>query len=585
MLASSPEIKKANVKEGKCKSADFLRRRLAQAEMQLREMEAESKRLAAQQQRTANSALKENKECLEKIECIRMEECVDNLNWSEGMAAAKILASKSEKYCRSRDLVASQRVACMESEAELAATRQQILDLRRKMLKLKKHTADAARVIAVKLHFQKCSAEKSREQLKNLESRIIKEKENLGFMAIQAKNARNDIDGSLFEQARFEKLYAVRLNELLEKQKEISYLTEICQVIFEERDHQVWELKELQRLAEQERQRYESVFAEISAVLKENSRQCLENKNKNAEIRKSIDDTKIERMGLEDELSKLRKSMQKQLQQAEDALEEDEPDDMMSRIREYTSIFDCLADIAGVESIADVVNFPKNLGEKRFSTFKEINHLDDEIQALEREKEDLFGKLTFLSQKVPDNHEGLVRIEKLREKLEETREKISSEEMSFKMTNGALEAVCSDIETLFNGLDCSAELLNERTGMTSVFPSSAVAAFGIVEQRSEEYLLALSQRQSKSSLEQIAQPLIRRGDLYPRKTVSVSKLLRVKELPRTTDSSTSATNSSFSVQFTPEDHPITVQEARSLAEQRTKLPLHFSRRTKGISFS
>lgn len=578
MLAAGSEKKKIISKRGKCKSAEFLRRRLAQAEMQLREMEAESKRVAAQQRRTMSIVLKENKECLEKIECIRMEECVDNLDWSEGMAAAKILASKSEKYCRSRDLVASHRIACMEAEAELAATRQQILDLRRKMQRMKKRAASTARLVSAKMFLQNRSAESSREQLKNLEGRIIQEKEKLGFMAIQAKSIRNEIDGCLIEQARFEKLYASRLNELLEKQKEISYVTEICQVIFEERDHQVWELREVQRLADQERQQYENAFAEISAVLEENSRQCLENKSKNAEIRKSIDDIKVERMGLEAEVAKLRKSMQKQLQQADDPLEVDEADDMASKIKEYTSIFDGLADIAGVESIADVVSFPKHLGEKRFSTFKEINHLDSSIQELEHEKNELIEKLTLLSEKAPENHDRLLRMEKLREKLEETRGKILKEEKSCKLSNGALDAVSSDIETLFNGLDCSTELLNERTGMATVFPSTAIAALGIVEQRAEEYLLALSQQKPKTALERVAHPLIHRPDLYPRKTISISKQLRKKELPRTTDTMATPNNSSFSSHFPPEDHPITLQEARAIVEQRTKAPLQGPRR-------
>lgn len=580
MLSSDVDMRKVNGKKGKCKSADFLRRRLAQAEMQLREMEAESKRVAAQQKRTMSIVMKENKDCLEKIECIRMEECVDNLNWSEGLSAAKILASKSHKYCRSRDLVASHRTACMEAEAELAATRQQILDLRRKLHRMKKRAAGTAHLVSRTMFLHNRSSESWREQLKNLESRIVQEKEKLGSMAMEAKTIRTEIDGCLIEQARFEKLYASRLNELLEKQKEISYVTEVCQVIFEERDHQVWELREVQRLAEQERQQYEKAFAEISGVLEENSRQCLENKKKNADIRKSIDDTRVERMGIEAELAKLRKSAQKQLQQSGDLTEMDETDDISSKIKEFTSIFDTLADIAGVESIADVVNFPKNLGEKRFSTFKEINHLDSSIQELEREKNELIEALTLLSQKSPDNDQRLLRMEKHRERLQESRERIIKEEKNLKKTNGALDAVCSDIETLFKGLDCSTELLNERTGMTAVLPSTAVVALGIVEQRAEEYLLALSQQKSKTTLEQVAEPLIRRPDLYPRKTISISKQLRKRELPRTTDSMVTSNNISFSCHFPPEDHPITIQEARSIVDQRTRTPLQVSRRVR-----
>lgn len=591
MLATNSDARNLNDRLFEGKSADFLRRRLAQAEMQLREMEAEAKRVAAQKQRNIDIVRRENQDCLERIEEIRMDECVENLDTSEGMAAAKILASKSEKYCRARDLVAARRAECAEAEAELAGTRQQIVDLRRHMRDLKRRASGMFFAASTELTLQGRSAECSREQLRNLEGRIIKEREQLGAMILTAKNTRTEIDGCLIEQSRYEKNYARRLNELLEKQKEISFITEICQVIFEERDHQAWELREMQGIAEEERQQYENAFSEISAVLAENKRQSQENESKSADLRKSINETRVERVGLEAEVAELHKSIQKQLHNKdndENGSSGDqqlafgsasEEDDLTGRIREYKTIFDTLADIADVESIAEVVSFPKDLGEKRFSTFKEINHLDDAIKQLEKERRELIEKLTLLSEKSPVDEHRLKRMKDLRQRHEENRRKIEKEKEHLENTNGAVAAICADIETIFLGLDCNSELLEERTGMTTVIPNTALAAFCIAEQRAQEYLLVYSKKYSASAganvanfaaskaIEQVTKPLLRRADLLPRKNVSVPKQLRYREFPRTNET---MVGPQMVLDGTQDERPLSLEEMRSIALQRAR---------------
>eukprot|EP00796_Vickermania_ingenoplastis_P010856 gene10856-7522_t len=570
------------------KSADFLRRRLAQAEMQLREMEAESKRVSGQQQRTIDAVRRENKDYLERIEQIRMDECVENLDTSEGMAAAKVLASKSEKYCRARDLVALRRSEYAEAEAELAGVRQSISDLRRRLSTIKRRVANVTMTASAELQLQSKSTECSRDQLKSLEGRIIHEREELGFMTIEAREARVEIDGCLIEQSRYEKNYAKCLGNLLDKLKEISYIIEVCQLLFEERDHQAWELREVQRIADQERQQYENAFSEITAVLDQNKRQCHENESKNAELRNSINETKVERMSLEMQVQELRKKIQQQLHQDEDdddgdgmRLRED-VDDIGARIKEYKALFDTLADIAAVETITDVVSFPKDLSEKRFGTFKELNHLDDAIQMMEQEKKEVLDNFAALAEQTPSDARRVERMRELREKLESNRKQIEKEQEHLENTNGAISAICSDIETIYVGLDCSLDLLKQRTGMSVVMPATALEAFCIAEQRAQEYLLCLSKKQATSAASnvanyvaaqnavQVASAIIRRPDLHPRKATTAAKQLKNRELPRTTD--TVVGGQHLSIDPTKEDRPLSLEEMRAIAAQRARAP-------------
>lgn len=598
-MTSHGEAEAAGSPRADGKSTDSLRRRLAQAEMQLREMEAESKRVAAQQQVTLDVVRRENNEYLERIEQLRMDECVDNLDFSEGTMAAKILAMKNDKYCRERDLVADHRAQMCEADAELAATRQKMVDLKLIASSAKKRAISLSFAASAELVLQRQSTEGARSQLKSLESRLIREQEILGEMTLDAKTLRYDIDGTLIEQSRFDKTYALRLNELLDKQKEISYAIEVCQLIFEERDHQAWELREVQRIAQEEKHQYEEAFNEITAVLDESKRQTIANEKKNEELRASINDTRVERMGLEkdmEELSKTTKAVHpKRSARSVDDVSAisvaDDCDSLASKVKAYKEMFDALGDVADVETIADIVDFPQAISEKRFGAFSEMNYLDSEIEKLETEKRSLLEEYAKVSRSTSGKEaERAEEMRKVSAELEEVKRSIETEKENLANTNRAIESITADTECIFNGLECSAEMLLERTAMQTIQPTSLIPALCIAEHRLEEYVLHMFRKSTDGAsrlspsqvMDSIAQPLLHRQDLLPRKSVTAVRQLKNVELPRTTD--TVVTQNVFDLSQV--DRPLSLSEMRGIAAQRIKAPnTSQGRRTKAIPSS
>lgn len=576
------------------KSVDFLRKRLGQAELQLREMEAESKRLAQQQQRTIDVVLRENKEYLDRIEEIRMEECCEGLDLTEGLAAAKIIASRTPKYCQARDLVSSRRTACAEALATEASAQEELLDLKKRLYRVKKRAMDLNFLASAERIARENSAVRARDQLRNLELRFFREQECLSFLTTRAKEARIDIDKRLIEQAQFEKYYAASLNRLLDQRKEISFLTEVCQVLFEERDHQVWELRKVREIAERDRDQYERVFSEISAVLEENKRQKEEMEVKRSELQKSITEAQIERLGLEAEINKLRKPATPRdgwgnTDPSEGDAFDDPSNSLEAKLQEYKNLFDGLSDVTNVDTIKEVVNFPKELAEKRFSAFKEINLLEDSIRQLESTKKELLEGLMQVSTRSQEDMDRLKRMKALKKELVSINKKIDAENNNLANTNGAVTSLCSNIETLFRILGCNVEVLNRRTGMGTVVPATALAALCLVEQRTEDYLLALSRKQSFEGSDasvvdskgknlagdKVARPIIRRPNLPPRSTTSIAKRLKGVDLPRTTDHITNQPNASYGSELTSELHledtrPLTLEEMKSIVSRRSR---------------
>lgn len=570
--------------------------------MQLRDMEEEAKRVAAQQQRDLELQQMESERNQERIEEIRMKECLSPRKLEaqlEAGADSKLLAANSSKYAAALEKVEAAKAACVDAEARLADVRQQLLDVRG----MRKGARSQRLGSVFDAHRRRSTIRSAkgaaRDQLKSLENRVAYELSRFSEDALTAKSIRSELDALLVAQSSFVKTYSERENELLEKKKQMAFVMEVCSLVYEDREQHVKDLQEIMEWGKEENEKYENAFRELNAVLETNAKVQKANEANLEEMKTSLKETRRERIALERDnesrqeamaqrRARMRKSRDDGSAEAyspdynakyrasmhldeHDLLDED-MDVVERQIREFDGFYERLSAIADSDNVEKVVNYLNSSAEDRFRCFNEINLVEDEIKKLEAERRALLLESAANAPETASNTESRAREARMlsaKATLAGLKRHLDEQALVKEQNNEMLRVLIDQTTKMFRALGCSKDALRQLTGLDRVIPQTLTAALGFVDQRVDEYLVAYSrQQQSSSAIRQLdpnqvfsaAKTILRRPDLPARRAVSAPQVVRERGLPR----------SGGTADVEGEDVPLSHEQMLELVEHRQK---------------
>lgn len=315
---------------GTVASETQLRRRLAEVEMRLRDIDDDERRMQVHHEQELATLEKENKSLLDRLEVLRMEECMSpeearaiqtHVHLAQGVVAgaapdhkgeSRLLGATSAKYQQAKAVVEAKRKECAQAEQQLAEARQRLAELRRRRQTLKQEIFSTRASAGAKMAAGERYKVQVREQLRGLEEQVEREQERFSGMVVEAKRTRTAIDALLVSQTNNEKMYSRRYDALLEKRREMAFLMEICNSLAEERQQVTAELQEVKAYLAEENRQYEAAFQELSAVADENAAAQTANREKSEELRRLTLQTRAEREALEVQNDETKAALERQ---------------------------------------------------------------------------------------------------------------------------------------------------------------------------------------------------------------------------------------------------------------------------------
>ncbi|KAG5485953.1 hypothetical protein CUR178_07547 [Leishmania enriettii] len=433
-----------------------VRRRLAQTEAQLRDADEDARRIRALQDQEIESLERDNKRLRERVEEIRMEECMSlaearalqeytdhhrSAGAPTGSAESKLVGSATLKYQHAKAEVQKLRHECAQAERQLAEARGHLVEVRNRHKELKRRSVRAEMSAAARIAAADNYRALIHERLRSLEEQVAREQECFNRLVTEAKQVRSDVDALLMNQTSNERIYRSRHDALLAKRREMAYLMEVCNVLCEERQHVVAQLTGLQaRMAEESRQ-YETAFDELTGVQSESAKTKAANREQLEELRRIVAQTRAEREALEEEnrcakaaiQGERRRTIRCRLNDVASAASTSQaslgctamvegsgvsvaaragvvdgdggeglrtPDSVLSldgsqqQIRTFEDYYRRLSTIVQSDAIEDVTGFMDAAADERYKSFDEMNAIQRDMAALEAEKAALMAELS-----------------------------------------------------------------------------------------------------------------------------------------------------------------------------------------------
>ncbi|CAD2220013.1 axonemal p66.0 [Angomonas deanei] len=528
--------------------------------MQLREMEEEAKRFAEQHRREVEILRNENANYKERVEDVRMEECMTPAEYAaikRNEGQSKLLGSNTQKYRMARDRIEQKRAECVEQEAYLVSLRQELNEARREKRVAKRISIDAKIAANSRLYYALQMNDGTKDQLKGLEYHVDKELTRFSELVADAKRVRDSIDALLITQSRYERNYRKRENELTEKKKEMSFLIEVCNLLFQEREQHNEEQLAVKSIEANEFHSYEATFAELTAVLEQDTQAKEDCEKRIGDLTKAIRNTRTNRIALEKEneskqfsqrlrqrLSNVDGDSESGKEDRESGEDDDAAGDLSAELARYEKILTYLGEIVGSDTMEDIVAYPNDVADKRFDCFSEINRLREESAAFDVERREI--QREFAKEPTQEKTDAIKRMTALRKELRDLQYKTLEEESFCSKDDRIWQRVLMELEKMFEGLSCSADVLRRKTGMENILRATATSVLQLVDQRVEEYLIAYSRKthsdsspkNSQKTMSNInaAKAILRRPDIIAKdSSLSAERLLQQQPLPYSAD--------------------------------------------------
>ncbi|XQJ24725.1 hypothetical protein NXY56_000619 [Leishmania guyanensis] len=425
-----------------------VRRRLTQVEMRLRDIDEEARRISVLQEQEVSKLENDNAKLRERLEAIRMEECMslaevqalkDYASYERtsgapaGRSESKLIGSTTLKYQNAKAEVQKRRRECAQAERQLAESQARLADVRkaRKELKRQNFTAEVSAAA------RSAAADNYRalihERFRGLEERVAREQERLNAAIKEAQEVRTEIDTLLVSQTSNDTMCHRQCDALLAKRREMAYLMEVCNLVCEERQCVVAELTEMQARMAEESHQYEAVFDELTGVQNENAKAQAANNDQLEELRRIIMQTRVEREGLEEDNNNVKAAIERQHRRTTTRHLNDETraaaasesnlsssafaeergiatadgvgpagrdggaelqtpeselslDSNQAQVRLFEDYYRRLSAIVQSDAIEDVVGFMDTAADERYKVFEEVNAIKRNMVALEKEK-------------------------------------------------------------------------------------------------------------------------------------------------------------------------------------------------------
>ncbi|RNE99260.1 axonemal p66.0 [Trypanosoma rangeli] len=495
---ASPTLKRAElavlVPRGTGATAmESLRRRYVQAELQLRETEDRFRRDCARQEQELELLRIENNKYKAKIEEMRMTETMPQEMIHHTLvsgAESKLLKASSRRYCMAREAVERSRDELNEIRARVASTRQRIYDTNRKMAGT--HTRGS---LPSKPPYNNCAetvlqTQASRSQLRGLEAHVELETDRRADFIEEVKNLRKEIDVLLTLQRRTRDVFRDREREMLEVVKESSFLIEVCNVLFEERDACQQQLVELQQAFEADNEAYEKTFQDIVGVEERDKTVKGKLRENIAKLEKEMRQVVTEREAVERVLdaddTALRKSTMGTTGHENDS--DIDSTGVSLQLAEFERYIGRLAEIAGSESLPDIERYICEGGEQRLKLYSLLHRTQDAVAALTQEKETLQQARLLATDGPMAGQSAREEMESLQSQLVQIQRDTLDHEQQAEFVRSQLDAVLSEVQSIFNALGCDDRFIIDRHGVSVLSRGTVNLFLAAIEQRLEEYV-------------------------------------------------------------------------------------------------
>ncbi|ESL08101.1 hypothetical protein TRSC58_04202 [Trypanosoma rangeli SC58] len=508
---ASPTLKRAglalSVPRGTGATAmESLRRRYVQAELQLRETEDRFRRDCARQEQELELLRIENNKYKAKIEEMRMTETApremvhDTLVWG---AESKLLKASSRRYCMAREAVERSRDELNEIRARVVSTRQRIYDTHRKVPSTRTRGS-----LSSKSPHHNCAeivlqTQASRSQLRGLEAHVELETDRRADFIDEVKNMRKEIDVLLTVRRRTGELFRAREREMLEVVKESSFLIEVCNVLFEERDACQQQLVELQQAFEADSEAYEKTFHEIVGVEERDKTVKSKLRERIAKLEKEMRQVVTEREAAERLLDRDDTAFRRSTIRAAGHENDSDVDstDVSQQLAEFERYIGRLTEIAGSESLPDIERYVCEGGEQRLKLYSVLHRTQDAVAALTQERETLQQARLFAMDGPMAEQRAREEMERLQSQLLQIQRDTLDHEQQAEFVRSQLDAVLSEVQSLFNALGCDDSFIIDRHGVSVPSRGTVNLFLAAIEQRLEEYVAVwMRQRQPLQTL-------------------------------------------------------------------------------------
>jgi len=319
------------------------------------------------------------------------------------------------------------------------------------------------------------------KQIKTLESRLDQGSQKFNEAISVNRELRTQIDSLRQERVIFDNLYKKLEKELHEKRKNMADIIESANTAYEDRDRANEQIESLKQQAKRETGEFERDLKDLSQAMVKSQKaleymQLAKNQQQDNERRAEAEAEELRRQA-----HKL-KSEKDSVNTVKNSVEKYEED--LARIQAATQITDFVKLIA---------HFKKN-EDKNYNTFKHVNDLSNEIEALEKTIAELKEERSkYEDEPVKKDFE---KIRALKD-LEETFMKLESNMERFEYKSHEAEkkinSICNWTESMYNSLECD-KINPDDMGMNGVTESNLMNCFSIIEERATQILAAYAQK-------------------------------------------------------------------------------------------
>ncbi|KAH9586622.1 hypothetical protein LSM04_002192 [Trypanosoma melophagium] len=511
---------------------DSLRRRHVQAEMRLRELEDRFRRDCSRQEQELELLRIDNNKYKAKIEELRMAQTDAAPRGSITSTGSKLLRASSRKYRAARASVERAREELMEINAKIVSARQRLQELRRRRSTSHKLSVTSAAQSRRSRTDIEIRTHASRLQLRGLETHVETETDRLSKLMDAVKELREDIDVQFITQNRSDDLYGERERALLDVMRETSFLVEVCNVLFEERDDCQLQLAEMRRTAEDEHEAYERAFVELVAVEDRDRATKTRLRENIVRLRDEVaeaarESEAAERMVREERAALLRGSAAARAAssttsnnllgiEGSNEREDEEDDGIKRQLEEFECYLTRLAQLAGSDDLDDVQRFVCGGSEERFQLYTALNHARDEISKLEHERDALLREIAVKEMGEDENddeEEGGnnddTKERRLRKEVEELQmhlreiQRITLDHVQHaECAKAYLDSTLPVVDAIFTSLDCDDTRIVAERGSRFLSRETLGLFLASIEQRLEEYIAAWVQNRPHEQQEQ-----------------------------------------------------------------------------------
>ena len=399
------------------------------------------------------------------------------------------------------------------------------------------------------------------KQIRILENRLdkalVKYNETLG----NNKMLRQKIDTLRRERVVFDGIYKKLERELHDKKKMREALRAQAEVACQQRDDALGEMETLRSQAEEEQDKFEREWKNLSRLIEEDKLRKATN------LLADAGEAEPHRGNLNMEQEK---ALKKKIAKGAWAIGKDKAQIHLSqeKVAAYEEAFAKIQTKTGITDMDELVEKFIEAEEKNFSMYNYVNQLSAEVEKLEASITDIRNEIAkYRGQGANSDNQRKRILRELEERLKKTEAKAETYDHKYEQSMRAINLLKATVQNLFNKIGCNTESERKKVmdmlGNQGVTEQNMMQYLGIIEQRANEVLQLFSARYGSVGSTALANQHEEKGGDFnalsdAMKQPSSGKSGPMKVLPPGIDDMSDDNGSGSD-----EDRPLTIQELQT----------------------